>query len=96
MHAIALNGPSVISATSSSPRGSPLSNAASTKELASYDSAKQAARGVGVSESPALHVACAALSGVFAQFCCMPADVIKVRAATAVHVCSRCSAHPWP
>ena len=63
-------------------------------QLASYDSAKQAARGVGVSESPALHVACAALSGVFAQFCCMPADVIKVRAATAVHVCGRCSAHP--
>ena len=43
LHAIALNGPSVISATSSSPRGSPLSNAASTKELASYDSASTSA-----------------------------------------------------
>ena len=47
-------------------------------QLASYDSAKQAARGAGVAESPALHVACAALSGVFGQLCCMPADVIKV------------------
>ena len=43
LHAIALNGPSVISTTSSSPRGSPLSNAASTKELASYDSASTSA-----------------------------------------------------
>ena len=43
LHAIALNGPSVISATSSNPRGSPLSNAASTKELASYDSASTSA-----------------------------------------------------
>ena len=65
-------------------------------QLASYDSAKQAARGTGVSESPPLHVACAALSGVVGQLCCMPADVIKVLhpsphtpVAVAMHACGR-------
>ena len=54
-------------------------------QLASYDQAKQAARQRGVRESTALHMACAALSGVFAQLACMPADVIKAKVLSGDH-----------
>ena len=55
-------------------------------QLASYDQAKQTARETfGCKESPALHLTCAALSGVVAQFACMPADVIKVKILSGDH-----------
>jgi|EP00908_Phaeocystis_cordata_P021708 solute carrier family 25 uncoupling protein 8/9 len=54
-------------------------------QLASYDTAKQAAKGAGVEEGPALHVVCAGLSGAFGQLCCMPADVIKVKVLSGDH-----------
>ena len=55
-------------------------------QLASYDQAKQTARErFGVAESPALHAACAALSGAVAQLCCMPADVIKTKILSGEH-----------
>ena len=55
-------------------------------QLASYDQAKQTARETfGVSEGPALHVTCAAFSGLVAQFVCMPADVIKTKILSGDH-----------
>lgn len=50
-------------------------------QLASYDTSKRLARERLQlrEETPALHVACAAFSGLVAQTCCMPADVLKVR-----------------
>ena len=42
-------------------------------------------RGSAASASTALHMACAALSGVFAQLACMPADVIKAKVLSGDH-----------
>lgn len=55
-------------------------------QLASYDQAKQTAReSFGITETPALHMACAAFSGAVAQLVCMPADVIKVKILSGAH-----------
>lgn len=55
-------------------------------QLASYDQAKQTAReSFGMRESPPLHMACAAFSGIIAQFVCMPADVIKTKLLSGEH-----------
>jgi len=54
-------------------------------QLASYDTGKQMAKANGMHEGPLLHIACGFTSGLVAQACCMPADVIKVKVLSGQH-----------
>eukprot|EP00928_Gymnodinium_smaydae_P003854 TRINITY_DN11360_c0_g1_i2.p1 TRINITY_DN11360_c0_g1~~TRINITY_DN11360_c0_g1_i2.p1 ORF type:complete len:344 (-),score=42.43 TRINITY_DN11360_c0_g1_i2:95-1018(-) len=51
----------------------------SAGQLSTYDACKQAALRSGWADTPRLHLASSCLSGLVAQICCMPADVVKTR-----------------
>lgn len=54
-------------------------------QLASYDSFKGYLRGLGVEETPSMHLSGAFFSGFVAQTCAMPVDTIRTRVMAGAH-----------
>lgn len=65
----------------------------SAGQLTTYDKCKQVAVEAGWKDGPRLHLLSSCLSGLVAQFVCMPADVVKTRVQSGQH--AQLYRSPW-